>query len=333
MDLIFSPSRRRLYWNEKIKWQLVQEVDRLPVSQRECFNGQNYKKIQYVHDLVRADCRTWLQGLSMQNLRYLLARDGDWPETAVDSFTRQWLIGLLVKACVAGDEVERLLVQYAAGKLALCRVLRESETPFQQSETMVALVNKLVIHRSKERDHIRALPELQQQTQQHARPARTIHATPSTTVERRPDQAANTNTQSTHPTVNVPVGNRSAAPQARRPRLRTIIAETLRAIDATPTSAPVPPTIPPPTAVHVGPARPESASTEPGNVEHTCNICVSSPVNSVFTPCGHQSACIDCAQEWIKIEQERLRRSGGNVANTRCPVCRQVTVVIKTYAV
>lgn len=57
-----------------------------------------------------------------------------------------------------------------------------------------------------------------------------------------------------------------------------------------------------------------------------CKICFDRPINSVFFPCGHRFACLDCARDWM---------SKGNLAyggNLRCPVCRNmINELLQTY--
>ena len=49
-----------------------------------------------------------------------------------------------------------------------------------------------------------------------------------------------------------------------------------------------------------------------------CSICMDSPIDSAFIPCGHQAACIDCA-----------RRLHGNAP---CPICREpIADVLQTF--
>lgn len=86
MDLRFSPARRRIFWDKSKKVDLVQHDHELYVTERRCLIGAGYRKIEYVQDLVRADMRKWLRGLSIRNLRYLLSQHGDWPEDDVESF-------------------------------------------------------------------------------------------------------------------------------------------------------------------------------------------------------------------------------------------------------
>jgi len=49
----------------------------------------------------------------------------------------------------------------------------------------------------------------------------------------------------------------------------------------------------------------------------TCSICLDRTLDSAFIPCGHQTACLDCA----------LRLAGGP-----CPICREpIADVLQTF--
>ena len=51
--------------------------------------------------------------------------------------------------------------------------------------------------------------------------------------------------------------------------------------------------------------------------DDTCSICLDRTIDSAFIPCGHQTACIDCARR---------------LANGPCPICREcVADVLQTF--
>ena len=130
--------------------------------------------------------------------------------------------------------------------------------------------------------------------------------------------------------VHIPAEVRSAEPLTR---VQPPTADSTQLTGPARTAAPNQPTLPLPATTTLDPAPPASTQIELGQGENMCTVCVENPVSSVFTPCGHLSACFDCANEWIERQKARLRISGRNEEDARCPVCREETHVIKTYAV
>ncbi len=201
--LNFSIAQHRLNKNKLNNKQLVKEVAGIPANQRRCqdVKRRTFKNIELIHDLVRDDMRKWLQGLSDQNLRYLLSQhgagesSGDWQQS--HGSTRDKLIRLVIKVCVASDEVEEILVKFHNNKPDLRGEMDAAgihiDPKKDRNQTMVSMANLLVNKRGQERDVI-ALPELQQPTNRAPDTSFTqpVSATPSATAQTQPDQTAST---------------------------------------------------------------------------------------------------------------------------------------------
>lgn len=141
MKLNFSPAQRRLYWNGRNEEELIQRVGRLPSTQRSTLTVYKYKKIEYVHDLVKADMRAWLQQLSTDNLRYLLTNYGGATQANAESFSRKPLIELIIKECVACEEVETAWQRFHRNKAGLCHELKKMGIRYHPRESVLAMVS------------------------------------------------------------------------------------------------------------------------------------------------------------------------------------------------
>jgi len=301
MGLRFSPSERRLYWSRFTKAQLAEQVDRLPSTQRSCSIGYDYNKIVYVHDLVRADMRAWLDRLSLENLQYLFIQYGRHSLITADGLERDFLLTQIMGACIACGRVEGLLS--TEDKASLRCILDSRRISYRSGDSMVVMIDKLVRHRGHEKTAIFALRDLQQAG--------------SSTI---------TGTQSRSPTGATTQLSADAASNATaRPRPASTAQPTASSSPSSLTPAPVAT----PTPVPVATSTPEAQRTDGSR---TCIICYEHEPNAVFYPCGHQTACFDCATKWVRVEKERLRRSARGTEDVRCPVCRhQLREVIKTY--